>query len=93
MGHLRENPHAVTRLTLRVLSGTVLQILHNLKRILHDGAALLALDIDAGADTTVVMFKFRPVEGGFWDGCLYIKHKLPPCQSLKLPIKKVSTSV
>ncbi len=76
MRHLRENPHAVSRLALRVLTGSVLQILHNLKRILHDGTTLLALDVHAGADTTVVVFKFRPVERGFRDGCLYIKHKL-----------------
>ena len=61
MGHLRENPHAVSRLALRILAGPVLQILHNLKRILHNRAALLALDVHAGADTAVVVLKLRPV--------------------------------
>ncbi len=67
MRHLRENTHAVSRLALRVLSGSVLQILHNLKRILHSGAALFAFDVDAGADTAVVVFKLRPVQRGLRD--------------------------
>ena len=75
MRHLREDSHAVSRLALRILTGTMLQILHNPKRILHDGTALFALDIDTRADTAVVVFKLRPVERGFRDGCLYIKHK------------------
>ena len=76
MGHLRENPHAVSRLAVRILAGPVFQILHNFKGIFHDGAAFFALDIHTCADPAVVMFKFLPIERGFRGGCLYIKHKL-----------------
>ena len=74
MGHLGQNAHTVTGLALRVLAGPVLQILHNLQRIFHGGAALFPLDIHTGADTAGIMLKFRPVQRGCGNIRLYIKH-------------------
>ncbi len=62
MGYLRQDADAVSRLSLRVFSGPVLQIFNDSQGIFHRRAAFSAFDIHAGADTAVIVFKLRPVE-------------------------------
>ena len=61
MGNLYHDPHAVAGFAFRILSGPVLQILHNAQRIFHGFMRLHAFDIDDSADSAVVVFKPRIV--------------------------------
>ena len=61
MGNLRQNSHAITCFSFRILTGTMLQVFHNLQSIFHCLTAFSALDIDAGTDTAVIMFKGFPI--------------------------------
>ena len=65
MRDLGQDTDTVTCLTLCIFTGTVLQIFYNLKCIFHRFTALYSLDIDAGTDTAIVMFKFRAVKRRF----------------------------
>ena len=62
MRDLGQDTDTVTCLTLCILTGTVFQIFYNLQCILHRFTALYSLDIDAGTDTAIVMFKFRTMK-------------------------------
>ncbi len=55
VGDLGQNTDTVTGLTFRILTGSVLQILYDLQRILYSSAALLSMNIDTGSDTAVIM--------------------------------------
>ena len=46
MGNLQKNTYTVTGLAFRILTGSVLQILYDLQRILYGRAALLSVNID-----------------------------------------------
>ena len=61
MGNLGQNTDTVTGLAFRILTGSVLQILYDLQRILYGRAALLSVNIDTGSDTAVIMLKFFPI--------------------------------
>ena len=74
MGDLCENSHTVTGLSLCILSCAVLQVFHYFQCIFHCRTALFALNVYAGTDTAVVMFKFRTVKGGIRLCPFYIKH-------------------
>ena len=56
-----QNTDTVTGLAFRILTGSVLQILYDLQRILYGRAALLSVNIDTGSDTAVIMLKFFPI--------------------------------
>lgn len=58
---LGQNTDTVTGLAFRILTGSVLQILYDLQRILYGRAALLSVNIDTGSDTAVIMLKFFPI--------------------------------
>ena len=61
VGDLGQNTDTVTGLTFRILTGSVLQILYDLQRILNSSAAFLSMNIDTGSDTAVIMLKFFPI--------------------------------
>lgn len=61
VGDLGQNTYTVTGLTFRILTGSVLQILYDLQRILNSSAAFLSMNIDTGSDTAVIMLKFFPI--------------------------------
>ena len=61
VGDLGQNTDTVTGLAFRILTGSVLQILYDLQRILYGRAALLSVNIDTGSDTAVIMLKFFPI--------------------------------
>lgn len=61
MRDLGQNTDTVTDLTFRILTGSVLQILYDLQRILNSSAAFLSVNIDTGSDTAVIMLKFFPI--------------------------------
>ena len=61
VGNLGQNTDTVTGLAFRILTGSVLQILYDLQRILYGRAALLSVNIDTGSDTAVIMLKFFPI--------------------------------
>ena len=62
VGNLGQDSHAVPGLSFRILSRTVLQMLHDPERIRHDPMALFAADIDHRSDPAVIVFEFRPVK-------------------------------
>ena len=61
MGNLNHDTNTVSGLAFRILTGSVLQILYDLQRILYGRAALLSVNIDTGSDTAVIMLKFFPI--------------------------------
>ena len=61
MRDLSQNSDTVTGLAFRILTGSVLQILYDLQRILNSSAAFLSMNIDTGSDTAVIMLKFFPI--------------------------------
>ena len=61
MGNLGQNTDTVTGLAFRILTGSVLQILYDLQRILYGSTAFLTVNIDTGSDTAVIMLKFFPI--------------------------------
>ena len=92
VGNLCQDADAVTGLSFCVLTCPVLQIFHNLKCIFYCGMAFLSFDIDTGADTAVVMFKFRTVKRCFGDCIFYIKHSFTPFLPYSQNKKKVAKS-
>ena len=74
MRNLGQNPDAVAGFALRVLPGPMLQILHDLKGVLHDLTALSPLNIHAGPDPAVIVLKLLPVKRRYRTGIFYIKH-------------------
>ena len=54
---LGQDAHSVSGSALGVLSGPVLQMLHDSQRVRHDLVALFPFYIDHGSDSTVVVFK------------------------------------
>ena len=61
MRDLGQNTDTVTGLAFRILTGSVLQILYDLQRILYGSTAFLTVNIDTGSDTAVIMLKFFPI--------------------------------
>ena len=61
VGDLQQNADAVAGLPLGVLTGAVLQLFHDLQRIVHRLMGLCAVDVHHGADAAVIMFKGRIV--------------------------------
>ena len=59
---LRQDAHSVSGSALGVLSGPVLQMLHDSQRVRHDLVALFPFYIDHGSDSTVVVFKSGTVQ-------------------------------
>ncbi len=57
VGDLQKDTHTVSGLAFRILSGSVLQMLYDLKRACYGGMTLPALDIYNSADTAVVVLK------------------------------------
>ena len=62
MGDLEQDAHAVPGLPFRVLAGPVLQLFHNLQRVVHGPVARAALDVHHGADSAGVVLKGGMVE-------------------------------
>ena len=76
--YLRQNTDTITCLALSILTGSVLQIFHDPKRVFHDRAALLSLNIHAGSDTAVIMFELCTVQWCFRHCHSRVKHMKPP---------------
>ena len=81
MGDLNQYAHAVAHLAGGVLSGPVLQPLHNGQSIIHNGVAGNAVDAHHGADAAGVVFKIGRIKGVISLACF---HEKPPL-SVKNP--------
>ncbi len=57
VGHLEQQAHAVAGLSGGVLSGAVLQLFHDLQRVVHRLMGLSALDVHDRADAAGVVLK------------------------------------
>ena len=72
VGNLQQDPHAVSGLALRVLSGPVLQVLHDLQSLAHHLMALPSVQIHHSPDAAVVVLQRGAVQS------LISFHNLPP---------------
>ena len=78
MRHLGQDSHAVAGLSFSVLSGTVLQVLHNLQGIFHGCPGFGSFDVYAGTNAAVVMLKLLSIKRCFGNFLFHIKHNLTP---------------
>lgn len=62
VGDLEEDAHAVTGLSLSVLSRSMLQLLHDFQRTVHRLIALAALDVHHGSDAAGIVLKRRVIQ-------------------------------
>jgi len=62
MADLQQNAHAVTGLALGVLTGAVLQPLHDAQSVVHGLVALAALDVHHSADAAGIVLKLWIVQ-------------------------------
>ena len=63
MRDLEHNANAIAGFTGGVLAGAVFQTLYNGKGVVYGGIVLGAVDVDDGADATVVMLKGGVIKG------------------------------
>ena len=62
MRDLHHETHAVPCLSARVLSCPMLQLFHNLQRIIHSPMGLFSPNADHGSDAAGIMFKRRVIQ-------------------------------
>ena len=62
VGNLSHQSYAVAGAAVRVPARAVLQLFHDLQRLIHDGAALLAINADHRADAARVVLHFGQIE-------------------------------
>ena len=62
MADLQQNAHAVTGLALGVLTGAVLQPLHDAQSVVHGLVALAALDVHHSADAAGIVLELRVIQ-------------------------------
>jgi hypothetical protein len=62
MGNLKEYPRAVTRIFLRPLSATMLEVYQHAERVVHHAVGALSFEVRQGTDAARVVLELGVIE-------------------------------